>query len=48
MVASLELPYACPKGWTDPLEDIAFTAIPDETFPSDHLAVACILKLVAR
>mmetsp|Transcript_20484 Transcript_20484/g.61042 ORF Transcript_20484/g.61042 Transcript_20484/m.61042 type:complete len:241 (+) Transcript_20484:382-1104(+) len=32
--------------WMDPRADVEFPAIPDEHFPSDHLAVGAVLELV--
>ncbi|GAX79216.1 hypothetical protein CEUSTIGMA_g6656.t1 [Chlamydomonas eustigma] len=32
--------------WIDPLTDIDFPAIPNQSFPSDHLAMGCELELI--
>ncbi len=47
MLQTLALPYDLPEGYgsagaatcRDPMTDIDFKAIPNEEFPSDHLAM---------
>ena len=43
---TLGMPYHEVSG-PDPA-DIPFDAIPDEKFPSDHLAIACTIELTQR
>lgn len=43
---TLSLPYEEPSTWVDPLTDVDFAPIPNEEFPSDHIAMGCILRLV--
>lgn len=43
---TLSMPYSEEDG-PDPA-DIAFRPIPNEHFPSDHLAIACTIELASR
>lgn len=37
--------HAAAYPYRDPMRDVAFSPIPDDAFPSDHLAVGCVLSL---
>ena len=43
---TLSMPY-CEEDGPDPA-NIRFGPIPNETFPSDHLAIACTIHLASR
>ena len=43
---TLAMPYNDQLG-SDP-EHVPFGPIPDETFPSDHVAIGCVINLVAK
>lgn len=48
VLRTLEMPYEHPargRPWRDPLIDIAFPPIPNEDYPSDHLALAAEIRL---
>jgi len=46
VLQTLSLPYTPPPSWTDPMTDVDFPPIPNEHYPSDHLAMGCVLELL--